>query len=150
VKVPEACIKRPYLRAVYDDPEFICRNIWRKYGGWYDGNPARLQPPRDAHLAESVLNGFGGLSHLLSRVDDLLRNFDKQVSEKKFDDADESLRLARQLVEWASEASQQSDSLHRMRQKVYLKSSELASSLMAKGIYLSAAKESEEKLSSKL
>ena len=31
--------------------EFIIRNIWRLYGGWYDGQPANLKPPSDAHMA---------------------------------------------------------------------------------------------------
>ena len=27
------------------------RNVWRQYGGWYDGNPAHLKPAREAVLA---------------------------------------------------------------------------------------------------
>ena len=48
VRAPRRLLERPYLRPVYDEPEFIVRNVWRLYGGWYDGNPARLKPPRDA------------------------------------------------------------------------------------------------------
>jgi len=29
------------VKIQYDDPEFVVHNIWRLYGGWYDGNPAR-------------------------------------------------------------------------------------------------------------
>ena len=48
VRVPDDLADLPYLRATYDEPEFVVRNIWRLYGGWYDGNPARLKPPADA------------------------------------------------------------------------------------------------------
>ena len=51
VKVPATTLARPYLRPLYDEPEFVVRNIWRLYGGWYDGNPARLKPAADAHVA---------------------------------------------------------------------------------------------------
>ncbi|MGH9294852.1 MAG: MBL fold metallo-hydrolase, partial [Acidimicrobiales bacterium] len=51
VEMPVRLLERPYLRPVYDDPEFILRNIWREYGGWYDGNPARLKPAPDAAVA---------------------------------------------------------------------------------------------------
>ena len=30
----------------------IVRNIWRLYGGWYDGNPARLKPAPDEALSD--------------------------------------------------------------------------------------------------
>ena len=39
---PDALLARPFLRPVYDDPAFVVRNVWRRYGGWWDGNPARL------------------------------------------------------------------------------------------------------------
>ncbi len=34
VRVPEKYKSKPYLTPVYDEPEFIVRNIWRMYGGW--------------------------------------------------------------------------------------------------------------------
>ena len=43
VRVPGALEARPYLRPVYDEPEFIVHTVWRQYGGWWDGNPATLQ-----------------------------------------------------------------------------------------------------------
>ena len=44
------CSTKPYLRPIYDEPEFVVRNVWRLYGGWYDGNPAHLKPAPDAAL----------------------------------------------------------------------------------------------------
>ena len=37
VKVPDEALALPYLRPLYDEPEFVIRNIWRLFGGWWDG-----------------------------------------------------------------------------------------------------------------
>ncbi len=50
VVAPAHLLDKPYLKPVYDEPEFVVRNLWRLYGGWYDGNPARLKPPCEAVL----------------------------------------------------------------------------------------------------
>ena len=51
MRAPPDLLERPYLRPVYDEPEFVVRTVWRLYGGWYDGNPAHLKPAPDAALA---------------------------------------------------------------------------------------------------
>ena len=48
---PGGLLERPWLQPVYDDPEFIVHNVWRLYGGWYDGNPSHLKPAPEAELA---------------------------------------------------------------------------------------------------
>ena len=45
VKVPAEVLEKPYLTPTYDEPEFVVRNIWRRFGGWWDGNAASLKPP---------------------------------------------------------------------------------------------------------
>ena len=35
---------KPWLRPIYDHPEFIARNVYRLYGGWWDHNPANMLP----------------------------------------------------------------------------------------------------------
>jgi glyoxylase-like metal-dependent hydrolase (beta-lactamase superfamily II) len=54
VRAPAALEARPYLRPVYDEPEFIVRNVWRLYGGWWDGNPATLKPAPERALAAEL------------------------------------------------------------------------------------------------
>ena len=41
VKPPAALAEKPYLQPTYDEPEFIVRNVWRRYGGWWPGIPRR-------------------------------------------------------------------------------------------------------------
>ncbi len=73
VRAPRALLERPYLRPVYDDPQFIVRTLWRLYGGWWDGNPARLKPPRDAELSAALCDAAGGAELLAERARAALR-----------------------------------------------------------------------------
>ena len=64
VSVPAHLSALPYLRPHYDETEFIVRNIWRLYGGWWDLNPAHLKPaPRQA-LGQELALLAGGYEHL--------------------------------------------------------------------------------------
>src|SRR3989304_4596221 len=42
---------KPWLRPIYDHPEFIARNVYRLYGGWYSGDPAEILPAHPHHTA---------------------------------------------------------------------------------------------------
>lgn len=129
VTVPADTLALPYLRPLYDEPEFVVRNIWRLYGGWWDSNPARLKPPPDAALAAEVAALAGGVPALIERAG------------RRADAGD--LRLAAQLAEWAVQADPRSRDAHRMRARVYGLRKDAESSLMAKGIFAGAARESE-------
>src|SRR5260370_35072094 len=54
VRAPDTIAGKPWLQAVYDEPEFIVRNIWRLEGGWYDGVPSNLKPASDAERAREI------------------------------------------------------------------------------------------------
>ena len=125
VRAPAALIGRPWLRPIYDEPEFVVRSVWRLYGGWWDGNPARLKPPADAVLAAEVARLSGGAAALASRAEAL---------------ADEgAFRLACQLAEWAHDAAPVDPSVAAIRAEVYERRAVAETSLMAKGIFGSAA-----------
>ncbi|HEX7927972.1 MAG TPA: alkyl sulfatase dimerization domain-containing protein, partial [bacterium] len=64
VRVPPELATKPYLRPTYDHPEFVVRNLWRLYGGWYDGNPAHLLPAPEAELAREMAQLAGGAERL--------------------------------------------------------------------------------------
>src|SRR5439155_3732363 len=34
----------PWLQPIYDEAEFIARNVIRFYGGWWTGRPSELKP----------------------------------------------------------------------------------------------------------
>ena len=129
VQVPDRYAGLPYLRPTYDEPEFVVRNIWRLYGGWYDGNPARLKPPRDADLAVEVAALAGGAEALAERARALAGTGE--------------LRLACQLIEWAAAATD-APGVHAARAEIYHQRRDDELSLMSKGIFGSAAAASEE------
>jgi alkyl sulfatase BDS1-like metallo-beta-lactamase superfamily hydrolase len=113
---------------VYDEPEFVVRNVWRRYGGWYDGNPARLKPPADAAVAAEVARLAGGAAALAGRAREVAGTGD--------------LRLACQLVEWAAAAAPQDADVHEARADIYRERRDAERSLMAKGIFGAAERES--------
>ena len=124
VRVPQAVLDQPWMQPVYDEPEFVVRNIWRLYGGWYDGNPARLKPPPDSDLAREVAALAGGVHNLVRRVSELAATGD--------------LRLAAQVAEWAVQAAPQDANAHEARAEVYAARRAEEPSLMAKGIFRAA------------
>jgi alkyl sulfatase BDS1-like metallo-beta-lactamase superfamily hydrolase len=128
VRPPAHLLERPYLRPVYDDPEFIVRNIWRLYGGWYDGNPAHLKPAPDAAVARELAALAGGAGRLAERAQAVAAAGD--------------LALACHLIELATQAAPADDAIRAARAAVYAARAEREPSTMAKGIYGWAAAES--------
>ena len=129
VRVPTELLERPYLRPSYDEPEFVVRNIWRLYGGWHDGNPARLKPAPDSAVAAEVSAMAGGAGALARRAQELCEAGD--------------LRLACQLAEWAAQAAPADAEVHATRAEVYRVRRDRELSLMARGLYLDASRSSE-------
>jgi alkyl sulfatase BDS1-like metallo-beta-lactamase superfamily hydrolase len=132
VRPPAGLTEKPYLRPIYDEPEFVVRNTWRLYGGWYDGNPARLHPAPDASIAAEVAALAGGAAALAARAVELADAGD--------------LRLAGQLAEWAAQAAPSDAAAHEARAEVNRRRRDDATSLMAKGIYTWAEDESRQQL----
>jgi alkyl sulfatase BDS1-like metallo-beta-lactamase superfamily hydrolase len=104
VRPPADLAARPYLQPVYDEPEFIVRNVWRLYGGWYDGNPAHLKPAPDAVLATALAGLAGGAATLADRA---------QAAAAAGD-----LRLAGDLAELAALAAPDDAAVHQVRAEV--------------------------------
>ncbi len=127
VKIPEKLSRRPYLQPVYDEPEFIVRNIYRLYGGWYDGMPSHLKPAPEQAKAEEVARLAGGADKLAARAEELL--------------AEGNLRLACHLADWAYLAAPEDTAVRRTAGRIYMARTESEQSTMAMGIYLSVARE---------
>ena len=128
VRIAPELLEKPYLRPVYDEPEFVVRNIWRLYGGWYDGNPANLKPAPATAFAREVAALAGGATALAMRSRTLA--------------ASDELRLACQLVELAAQAEPEDRAVHAARRDIYRLRRESELSLMARGIYGEAARQS--------
>lgn len=128
VRAPAELLGKPYLRPIYDDPEFVVRNVWRLYGGWYDLDPAGLKPARSSDLAREIASLAGGASELARRARQL-------ASEGEF-------RLAGHLAEFAIAAAPGDSEVRVARAEVYEARSAAEPSLMAKSIFAAAARDS--------
>ena len=125
VQVPARLLDKPYLRPVYDDPQFIVRNVWRLYGGWYDGEPDNLLPAPRAEQAREWIALAGGLEPVLRRTADLL--------------AEGNERLACHLIEFAVMAEPGSAAAHALRREIYRIRAERQPSSMARNLFTHAA-----------
>jgi alkyl sulfatase BDS1-like metallo-beta-lactamase superfamily hydrolase len=131
VRVPSHLADRPYLQPYYDEPEFIVRNIWRLYGGWWDGNPANLRPANDRRIAQELCELAGGATTLAARAEVLAS-----------DDSEEALRLAGHLAEMAWLAAPDDEGVQGVRQRVFHALAERATSTMSRGVFRWAERES--------
>jgi alkyl sulfatase BDS1-like metallo-beta-lactamase superfamily hydrolase len=116
---------------VYDEPEFVVRNLWRLYGGWWDGNPATLKPAPEAELAAEVATLAGGAERLSARARQLAAAGD-----------DRSLRLAGHLAELATLAAPWDAGAHAARAEVFGARTEVEASTMSQGVFRWATTES--------
>ncbi|MBV9292891.1 MAG: MBL fold metallo-hydrolase [Frankiales bacterium] len=130
VRPPAHLADRPYLQPVYDEPEFVVRNIWRLYGGWWDGNPATLKPPPESAVADAVV-GLAGAEAVAAHVERLLAEGD-----------DGALRLAGQLAEWLVLAAPGDARANDVRRRVFEARVAAERSTMAKGVFGWAARTS--------
>jgi alkyl sulfatase BDS1-like metallo-beta-lactamase superfamily hydrolase len=130
---------RPYLRPVYDEPEFIVHTVWRQYGGWWDGNPATLKPAGERALATELAGLAGGPGVLADRALELL-----SVATESTDagETDQALRLAGHLAEHAWLANPGDSAVQAARQQVFAARAARATSTMARGVFTWAANES--------
>jgi alkyl sulfatase BDS1-like metallo-beta-lactamase superfamily hydrolase len=131
LKLPDDLLRKPYLKPIYDEPEFIARNVWRLYGGWYEGDPSELKPASRAAVAEEITALAGGAERVAARAVEVADGGD--------------LRLATHLIELAGLASDTAE-VAEARARIYERRAEGESSLMAKGIFSWAASESRRRL----
>jgi glyoxylase-like metal-dependent hydrolase (beta-lactamase superfamily II) len=127
VKPPQRLLARPYLMPIYDEPEFVVRNLWRLYGGWWSGDPTELKPANKTELAEEITALAGGASKVIARAVAL-----SEMGEH---------RLACHLAEIAARAEPDDRAIAKDRAAIYKARASEETSLMAKGVFRAAAEE---------
>ena len=70
---------KPWLQPVYDHPEFIARNVYRLYGGWYNGDPADILPAHSEEIAAALVAATGA-APILARARKLRDEGDLQLA----------------------------------------------------------------------
>jgi glyoxylase-like metal-dependent hydrolase (beta-lactamase superfamily II) len=115
----------PWLQPIYDEAEFIVRNVVRYYGGWFDGRPSDLKPAARDVVAREIVTLAGGADALLDRAMHLAETGD--------------MRAACHLADLALEASPSDERVRRDVAALYERRAGEETSLMAINLYRSAA-----------
>ena len=130
VELPEALFEKPYLKPVYDHPQFLIRMIWRRYGGWWDGDFDTLLPAPRSDQAKQWMRLAGGIEAVLQRARELSDGGEHAV--------------ACHLVETARHAEPENEQIHHMRTRVFRAYSQSQTASMARNILNHAALASEQ------
>jgi len=115
----------PWLRPVYDEAEFIVRNVIRYYGGWWSGRPSELKPAQRAPVAREIAALAGGAAVLLGRAQELA--------------AAGEMRLAGHLADFALEAAPEDAAIREGVAELYDRRAAAETSLMAENLFNAAA-----------
>lgn len=115
----------PWLSPVYDDAEFIIRNVIRYYGGWYSGRPSELKPAPRQDVAREVAALAGGAGALAQRALRIAEGGD--------------LRLACHLADYALESEPADASVQSAVAEIYERRADTETSLMGVNLFRSAA-----------
>ena len=122
---------KPWLRPIYDHPEFIARNVYRLYGGWYDGDPANILPAHSHDVAAALVAATGSES-ILARA-------------RKLRD-DGELQLACHLVDLVRKGEPDNAEGWRLWGELFTARAAAETSLMARGAFYTAVSEAERRL----
>jgi glyoxylase-like metal-dependent hydrolase (beta-lactamase superfamily II) len=115
----------PWLQPVYDEAEFIVRNVIRYYGGWWSGRPSELKPAPRQDVAHEMARLAGGAAALLARAQAVA--------------ADGDLRLACHVADYALEAEPADPDVQRAVAALYEQRAAAEPGLMARNLFRSAA-----------
>lgn len=128
VVIPQDLLQLPYLRPVYDDPQFIVRAIWRRWGGWWDREYDSLLPAPRAEQGREWVALAGGKDAVAKRIEELT--------------AAGELRLASHLMETLVHAEPTED-VFALRARHWKARADQETSTIVRNIMLHAAQASE-------
>ncbi|MCH8008663.1 MAG: MBL fold metallo-hydrolase [Chloroflexi bacterium] len=122
---------KPWLRPIYDHPEFIARNVYRLYGGWYDGDPANILPAHSEDVASALVSAAGA-APILERARKL--------------QSDGELQLACHLVDFVRKGEPDNAEAWKLWRDLFAARAAQEQSLMARGAFYYAVSQAEERL----
>jgi glyoxylase-like metal-dependent hydrolase (beta-lactamase superfamily II) len=115
----------PWLQPLYDEAEFIVRNVLRHYGGWWTGRPSELKPSRRDAVAREIAAMAGGARALAERAERVASGGDPAT--------------ACHLADFALEADPLDAGVRDVVAALYEKRAAGESSLMARNLFRAAA-----------
>ncbi|MCR9260373.1 MAG: MBL fold metallo-hydrolase [Pseudomonadaceae bacterium] len=124
VELPLELMQKPYLQPIYDDAHFLIRMIWRRYGGWWDGEYDTLLPASKADQAAAWVDLAGGIEVVITRA---LASLEQNPA------------IAAHLIETAYHAEPSNTEVHEARAAIYRARSAAQKASMARNIFNHAA-----------
>jgi alkyl sulfatase BDS1-like metallo-beta-lactamase superfamily hydrolase len=73
MELPESLRRSFYNRGYYGTVKHNARAVYQGYLGWYDGNPANLDPLPPTEAGKRYLNAMGGSAAVLEKANDAFR-----------------------------------------------------------------------------
>lgn len=126
LRLPQEFTASRYVPAVYGHPAFIARGIYKRYAGYYTGNPAELFAPSYVDKAREVVALAGGMDRVLDRARTL--------------EAEGRLELACQLSEWVVRAEPDDRAGWELYGLLFKRRAEAETNMQARGIWNSAVR----------
>lgn len=119
---------KPWLRPIYDHPHFIARNVYRLYGGWWNGDPADMLPAHSEDIAAALI-GATGAGPILERARAL--------------QAQGNLQLACHLADFVRKGDPKNREAWELWRDLFTARAEEEESLMARGAFKYAVRMAE-------
>ncbi|UQZ32749.1 hypothetical protein C2I18_03755 [Paenibacillus sp. PK3_47] len=127
IRLPEHLEQSPFLRQVCGPREFVIRGIYRRYTGWYNGNPTHLAPAPQEQVRQAVLDLIGDEDKILAKAGDL--------------QAKGELQLALHIVDLLIGDSGKSDEAYTLKANLLLELADRSQNLFYHNYYKGSAKQ---------
>jgi alkyl sulfatase BDS1-like metallo-beta-lactamase superfamily hydrolase len=124
VKLPEDLAKLPYLQPGYGTVPWSVNGIYKQYTGWYDFDPADLNPGSRVARAKALVEAAGGPGAIVARA-------------KKENDP----QIAVELLEVVIDAEPGNREARALRAEAFDKLGKAAANTVERNVYLLAARE---------
>jgi alkyl sulfatase BDS1-like metallo-beta-lactamase superfamily hydrolase len=79
IKIPAEFTDNPWLTGSYGHPVFVIHDVYRRYTGWYDGNPSELFPLKSSDVAAEII-ALTKPEAIMDRVKELEHTGDLQLA----------------------------------------------------------------------
>src|SRR5260370_15867759 len=128
VKLPADLVELPYLQPGYGTVPWSVNGIYKEYTGWYDFNPADLNPGPKSALSQALMEASGGSVAILKRAG-----------------RETNSQLVLELTDIVLAAEPDNREAHAMRAAALEKLGEASHNTAQRNVYLVAAQESRDR-----
>ncbi|QQK80503.1 MBL fold metallo-hydrolase [Salicibibacter cibi] len=112
IQLPEHLENSPYVKQTYGCLEFAIKGIYRRYTGWFDGNPTHLSPAKQEDVAAEINSLVQDPQVILKRCRSLMDEGKYQMALHLSDilvlsqDDEEAKALKKEAIEKQAETNQ--------------------------------------------